>query len=133
MNNHHLEMKKVITYGTFDVFHYGHFSLLQRAKSLGDHLTVCVSTDEFNTLKNKKSQMNYLERVNILKHISLVDEIHPEENWEQKITDIVNLKIDIFVIGDDWKGKFDFLKDYCEVRYLQRTITISSSKIREIL
>ena len=129
----HLGMKKVITYGTFDVFHYGHFSLLERAKSLGDHLTVCVSTDEFNTLKKKKSQMNYLERVNILKHISLVDEIRPEENWEQKITDIVNLKIDIFVIGDDWKGKFDFLKDYCEVHYLQRTITISSSKIREIL
>lgn len=125
-------MKKVITYGTFDVFHYGHFSLLERAKSLGDHLTVCVSTDEFNTLKKKKSLMNYMERVNILKHISLIDDIRPEENWEQKITDIVNLKIDIFVIGDDWKSKFDFLKDYCEVHYLPRTITISSSKIREI-
>ena len=125
-------MKKVITYGTFDVFHYGHFSLLERAKSLGDHLTVCVSTDEFNTLKKKKSHMNYMERVNILKHISLIDDIRPEENWEQKITDIVNLKIDIFVIGDDWKSKFDFLKDYCEVQYLPRTITISSSKIREM-
>jgi glycerol-3-phosphate cytidylyltransferase len=126
-------MKKVITYGTFDVFHYGHFSLLERAKSFGDHLTVCVSTDKFNTLKKKHSHMNFAQRVNILKHISLIDDIRPEKNWEQKITDIVDLKIDIFVIGDDWKGHFDFLKEHCEVRYLPRTITISSSKIREIL
>jgi len=126
-------MKKIITYGTFDVFHYGHFSLLERAKSFGDHLTVCVSTDKFNILKKKNSHMNFTERVNILKHISLIDDLRPENNWEQKITDIVDLKIDIFVIGDDWKGHFDFLKEYCEVRYLPRTITISSSKIREIL
>ena len=126
-------MKKIITYGTFDVFHYGHFSLLERAKSFGDHLTVCVSTDKFNILKKKNSHMNFTERLNILKHISLIDDLRPENNWEQKITDIMDLKIDIFVIGDDWKGHFDFLKEYCEVRYLPRTITISSSKIREIL
>ncbi len=126
-------MKKVITYGTFDVFHYGHFALLERARLLGDHLTVCVSTDKFNKSKGKNSILNYEKRINILKHISLIDDIRAEENWDQKIDDIKRLNIDIFVIGDDWKGRFDFLKEYCEVIYLPRTIKISSTKIKETI
>ena len=126
-------MKKVITYGTFDVFHYGHFALLERARFLGDHLTVCVSTDKFNESKGKNLILNYEKRVNILKQISLIDEIRAEESWDQKINDVKSLNIDIFVIGDDWKGRFDFLKEYCEVIYLPRTIKISSTKIKETI
>ena len=126
-------MKKVITYGTFDVFHYGHFYLLERASAYGDHLTVCVSTDEFNSVKGKKAQLSFDDRCHILRNILFVDEVKAEENWEQKILDIRKLQIDVFVIGDDWTGKFNFLKKYCQVEYLPRTKNISSSLIRSAL
>jgi len=124
-------MKKVITYGTFDLLHYGHINLLKRAKELGDYLIVCLSTDEFNTIKGKKSFFSYEERKIILEAIKYVDEIIPEKNWDQKINDIIKYGIDVFVIGDDWKGKFDYLKEQgVEVVYLKRTPEISSTKIK---
>ncbi|WP_226618583.1 glycerol-3-phosphate cytidylyltransferase [Cytobacillus firmus] len=126
-------MKKVITYGTFDLLHYGHINLLKRAKDLGDHLTVAISTDSFNELKNKQAYHSYENRKLILDSIKYVDKVIPENCWEQKIDDIKNNDIDIFVMGDDWKGKFDFLKDYCEVIYLPRTVGISTTKIKDDL
>lgn len=126
-------MKKVITYGTFDLLHWGHINLLSRAKDLGDHLTVAVSSDEFNDIKNKKSYHSYENRKLILESIRYVDKVIPEHTWEQKIQDVIENDIDIFVMGDDWKGKFDFLKDYCEVIYLPRTIGISTTKIKKDL
>lgn len=124
-------MRKVITYGTFDLLHHGHILLLQRAKALGDHLTVALSTDAFNEIKGKSSFFPYEQRKLILEAIRYVDAIIPEENWEQKAQDVQKLHIDTFVIGDDWQGKFDFLKPYCEVVYLPRTKEISSSQIRD--
>jgi len=124
-------MIKVLTYGTFDLFHYGHLRILERAKALGDYLVVAVSTDEFNKLKNKKSTYPYRERAEIVNSIKYVDEVIPENNWEQKIDDIKKHNIDIMVMGDDWKGKFDFLKEYCQVVYLERTPNISSTEIKE--
>lgn len=124
-------MIKVLTYGTFDLFHYGHLRILERAKALGDYLVVAVSTDEFNVLKDKKSTYPYRERAEIVNSIKYVDEVIPEHNWEQKIEDIKKHKIDVMVMGDDWKGKFDFLKEYCEVIYLARTPDISSTEIKE--
>ncbi len=126
-------MKKVITYGTFDLLHVGHINLLRRAKELGDYLVVALSSDEFNAIKNKKSYYPYEDRKIILEAIKYVDEVIPEYTWEQKIDDVINHKIDVFVMGDDWKGKFDFLKDYCEVVYLPRTEGISTTKIKEDL
>ncbi|MBD8070551.1 glycerol-3-phosphate cytidylyltransferase [Bacillus sp. PS06] len=126
-------MKKVLTYGTFDLLHWGHINLLKRAKDLGDHLTVAISTDEFNAIKNKKSYHSFENRKLILESIRYVDEVIPEDNWDQKISDVVDNNIDIFVMGDDWKGKFDFLKDYCEVIYLPRTVGISTTKIKDDL
>lgn len=126
-------MKRVITYGTFDLLHKGHIRLLKRAKALGDHLTVCVSTDEFNAEKGKKAYTPYEDRKYILQAIKYVDEVIPETNWDQKINDVIENDIDVFVMGDDWKGKFDFLKDYCEVIYLPRTEGISSTKIKQDL
>ncbi|TMU84083.1 glycerol-3-phosphate cytidylyltransferase [Bacillus sp. BHET2] len=126
-------MKKVITYGTFDLLHWGHINLLKRAKQLGDHLTVAISSDEFNELKNKESYHSFENRKMILESIRYVDEVIAENEWEQKISDVVENEIDIFVMGDDWKGKFDFLKDYCEVVYLPRTIGISTTKIKKDL
>lgn len=127
-------MKKVITYGTFDLFHYGHVNLLQRAKELGDYLIVAVSTDEFNqNMKNKKCYFSYEERKRLVEAIRYVDLVIPEDNWEQKISDVKEFKVDTFVIGDDWEGKFDFLKDYCEVVYLPRTPEISSTQIKKDL
>ncbi|MBY0097118.1 glycerol-3-phosphate cytidylyltransferase [Mesobacillus maritimus] len=123
-------MKKVITYGTFDLIHWGHINILKRARELGDHLTVALSTDEFNEVKNKKTYHNFENRRVILEAIRYVDEIIPETTWEQKVNDIVNNHIDIFVMGDDWKGEFDFLKSYCEVIYLPRTVGISTTKIK---
>lgn len=128
-----LNLKRVITYGTFDLFHYGHLRLLKRAKELGDYLIVALSTDEFNSIKNKVSHFNYEERKEMLSAIKYVDEIIAENNWEQKRSDIINNKIDIFVMGDDWQGKFDELKDLCEVVYLSRTQDISSSQIKSII
>lgn len=126
-------MIKVITYGTFDLLHYGHINLLRRAKELGDYLVVAISTDEFNSIKNKKSYFNYEKRKMILEAIRYVDEVIPEESWEQKIVDIRERNIDVFVMGDDWKGKFDYLKEYCEVVYLERTPDISTTQIKESL
>ena len=127
-------MKKVITYGTFDLLHYGHINLLQRAKALGDYLIVALSTDEFNSKeKNKITYFSYEERKRLLEAIRYVDLVIPEQNWEQKISDVKEFKVDTFVMGDDWKGKFDFLKEYCEVVYLERTPEISTTKIKKDL
>lgn len=127
-------MKKVITYGTFDLLHYGHINLLRRAKEYGDYLIVALSTDEFNwNEKHKKSYFSYSQRKNLLEAIRYVDLVIPEENWAQKISDVQEFRIDTFVMGDDWTGKFDFLKDYCEVIYLPRTPEISSTQIKQDL
>lgn len=127
-------MKKIITYGTFDLLHYGHINLLKRAKSLGDYLIVVLSTNEFNwNSKQKKCYFSYEKRKALVESIRFVDLVIPEENWEQKISDIKEFKINTFVIGDDWEGKFDFLKDYCEVVYLPRTDGISTTKIKDDL
>ena len=126
-------MKKVITYGTFDVLHYGHIQLLKRAKQLGDYLIVGLSSDEFNKIKNKKSLYNYEQRKAILESCKFVDEIIIEDNWEQKIKDIVDNNISVFTMGDDWSGKFDYLKQYCEVIYLERTPDVSSTETRDFL
>lgn len=124
-------MNKVITYGTFDLLHYGHINLLKRAKAMGDYLIVALSTDEFNhDSKNKQCYFKYEERKQLLEAIRYVDLVIPEECWEQKISDIKEFKIDTFTMGDDWQGKFDFLKDYCNVIYLKRTPEISSTQIR---
>ena len=126
-------MKKVITYGTYDLLHYGHINLLKRAKSLGDYLIVAISTNEFNEIKGKKCYFSFEERKQLVESIRYVDLVIREDSWEQKIDDIKEFKIDIFVMGDDWKGKFDFLKDYCQVVYLPRTPEISTTKIKEDL
>lgn len=123
-------MKRVITYGTFDLLHIGHINLLRRAKLYGDYLIVGISTDEFNELKGKKAYYSFEQRKGILEAIRYVDLVIPEKSWEQKIEDIIKYDVDIFVMGDDWKGKFDFLKDYCEVIYLPRTVGISTTKIK---
>ena len=122
-------MKKVITYGTFDVLHYGHINLLRRARELGDYLVVGLSTDWFNALKGKKAFLSYDERKRLLEAIRYVDEIIPETSWEQKVDDIGRLGIDTFVMGDDWEGRFDDLP--CEVVYLKRTENVSSTAIRK--
>lgn len=128
------EKKKVVlTYGTYDLLHRGHIRLLKRAKELGDYLIVGLSTDEFNDIKNKKAVFPYDERKLILESIKYVDKIIPEKTWEQKIGDVKKYNVDIFVMGDDWEGKFDFLKEYCEVIYLERTKEISSTEIAEII
>ncbi|MGG0888363.1 glycerol-3-phosphate cytidylyltransferase [Cytobacillus horneckiae] len=126
-------MKRVLTYGTFDLLHWGHINLLKRAKDLGDHLTVAISTDDFNRIKDKKAYHSYENRKMILESIRYVDKVIPENDWDQKIQDVIDNKIDVFVMGDDWKGKFDFLKEYCEVIYLPRTVGISTSQIKEDL
>ncbi|HIU66505.1 MAG TPA: glycerol-3-phosphate cytidylyltransferase [Candidatus Caccomorpha excrementavium] len=126
-------MRKVITYGTYDLLHVGHINLLRRAKALGDYLLVVLSTDEFNAVKHKTAYHSYEDRKLILEAIRYVDEVIPEYNWEQKISDVVNNQIDVFVMGDDWEGQFDFLKEYCEVVYLPRTEGISTTKIKNDL
>ena len=127
-------MRKVITYGTFDLLHAGHINLLRRAKELGDYLIVVVSTDEFNwNEKKKKCYFSYEERKKLVEAVRYVDLVIPEENWDQKISDVKEYHVDTFVMGDDWKGKFDFLKDYCEVVYLPRTEGISTTKIKQDL
>lgn len=127
-------MRKVITYGTFDLLHAGHINLLRRAKELGDYLIVVVSTDGFNwNEKQKKCYFSYEERKKLVEAVRYVDLVIPEENWDQKISDVKEYHVDTFVMGDDWKGKFDFLKDYCEVVYLPRTEGISTTKIKQDL
>ena len=127
-------MKRIITYGTFDLLHYGHINLLKRAKALGDYLIVALSSDEFNALKGKKSFFTYPQRKALLEAIRYVDLVIPEESWEQKVNDVKEYHIDTFVIGDDWTGKFDFLKDEgVEVVYLPRTPEISTTDIKSKL
>ena len=127
-------MKRVITYGTFDLLHYGHINLLERAKKLGDYLIVALSTDEFNRdMKHKVCYFSYEERKRMLEAIRYVDLVIPETCWEQKRQDVVNYQADVFVMGDDWEGKFDFLSDLCQVVYLPRTPEISSTQIKEDL
>lgn len=127
-------MKRVITYGTFDLLHYGHINILKRAKMQGDYLVVCLSTDEFNLQKGKKCYFPYEQRKKLLEAIRYVDLVIPENCWEQKISDVHEYHIDTFVMGDDWKGKFDFLKDEgVEVVYLPRTPEISTTQIKNDL
>lgn len=126
-------MKKVLTYGTFDLLHYGHLNILKGAASLGDKLIVGISSDEFNDLKGKKSAMDFETRKELVESIRFVDCVIKEDNWEQKIEDIKKYDIDVFVMGDDWKGKFDFLNEYCEVVYLPRTKSISTTLLKGAL
>ena len=126
-------MKKIITYGTFDLFHYGHLQILKRAKALGDYLVVAVSTDEFNAIKGKQCTYSYEHRAAIVNAIKYVDKVIPESSWEQKEQDIKENDIDIFVMGSDWKGKFDYLKQFCKVVYLDRTQNISTTQIKDEL
>lgn len=123
-------MRRVITYGTFDLLHYGHIRLLQRCKDHGDYLVVALSTDEFNDAKGKKSYFSYEDRKRMLEAIRYVDLVIPEENWEQKTADVQEYHIDVFVMGDDWRGKFDDLEEHCEVVYLERTPEISTTQIK---
>lgn len=125
-------MKKIITYGTFDLLHVGHIRLLKRARELGDYLIVGLSTDSFNELKHKTAFMRYEARKELLEAIRYVDLIIPEENWDQKSEDINYHKVHTFVMGDDWKGKFDHLKEHCRVVYLTRTKNISSSDLKPV-
>ena len=125
-------MKRILTYGTFDLLHYGHIRLLQRAKALGDYLIVAVSTDEFNEIKGKKAYHNYETRKKMLEAIRYVDLVIPEKSWEQKIDDVKEYRVDITVMGGDWIGsdKFEYLQDYCELVYLPRTEGVSSTEVR---
>jgi len=125
--------KTIITYGTFDMFHIGHLELLKRLKGFGDKLIVAVSTDEFNSVKGKKTIIPYAQRASIVEAIKYVDMVIPENNWEQKIEDVKLHDVDIFAMGNDWEGKFDFLKDQCEVVYLERTDGISSTDLKDTL
>lgn len=125
-------MKRVLTYGTFDLLHYGHINLLERAKALGDYLVVAISTDEFNwNMKQKKCYFSYEDRKRMVEALRCVDLVIPETCWEQKVTDVEKYEIDTFVMGDDWEGKFDFLKEQCEVVYLPRTPEISTTQIKQ--
>ena len=126
-------MKKVITYGTFDLFNLGHLNILERAKAYGDYLIVAVSSDEFNAVKGKECFYPYHDRARIVEAIKYVDLVIPEHNWEQKIDDIKKYDVDLFIMGVDWQGKFDFLKDYCDVVYLTRTEGISTTQIKNEL
>ncbi|APR61762.1 glycerol-3-phosphate cytidylyltransferase [Staphylococcus condimenti] len=126
-------MKRVITYGTYDLLHYGHIELLRRAREMGDYLIVALSSDEFNHIKNKKSYYNYEQRKMMLESIRYVDLVIPEEDWGQKERDVERYDVDTFVMGHDWEGEFDFLKDKCEVIYLKRTEGISTTQIKKEL
>lgn len=128
-------MKRILTYGTFDLLHYGHIRILKRAKELGDYLVVALSTDEFNAIKGKKAYHNYETRKKMLEAIRYVDLVIPENEWEQKLQDVKDYKIDVVVMGDDWAGsdKFDYLKEYCEIVFLERTPGISTSQIKNDL
>jgi len=125
--------KTILTYGTFDMFHIGHLKLLQRLADMGDELIVAVSTDDFNKLKNKTTLIPYEQRAEIVQNIRCVDRVIKEENWEQKIDDIKKYSVDIFAIGEDWRGEFDFLEEYCEVVYLERTKNISTTQLKKSL
>jgi glycerol-3-phosphate cytidylyltransferase len=128
-------MKRVLTYGTFDLLHHGHIRLLRRARDLGEYLVVAVSTDEFNASKGKKSYHDYALRKEIVESIRFVDLVIPEESWEQKLDDVKKYHIDIVVMGDDWaeSDRFDYLKEHCELVFLPRTEGISTTDIKENL
>lgn len=126
-------MRRVITYGTFDLLHYGHINLLRRARQHGDYLIVGLSTDQFNDQKGKRCYFSYEERKVMLEAIRHVDLVIPEFAWEQKESDVKQFSIDTFVMGDDWKTRFDFLKSVCQVEYLPRTPEISTSSIKHDL
>ena len=126
-------MNRVITSGTYDLLHYGHIELLRRAREIGDYLIVALSSDEFNRIKNKKSYYNYEQRKMMLESIRYVDLVFPEEDWGQKERDVERYDVDTFVMGHDWEGEFDFLKDKCEVIYLKRTEGISTTQIKKEL
>ncbi|MGL4382099.1 MAG: glycerol-3-phosphate cytidylyltransferase [Bacilli bacterium] len=126
-------MTRVITYGTYDLLHWGHIRLLKRAKAQGDYLIVALSSDEFNKIKGKKAYHSYHERKMMLESIRYVDLVIPENDWNQKISDMSKYEVDKFVIGDDWQGEFDFLNEYTQVVYLPRTKGISTTKIKEDL
>ncbi len=133
MNTSPKPNRRVITYGTFDMFHIGHLNLLKRAAALGDELIVAVSSDEFNTVKGKNVVIPYEQRAAIVESIKYVTRVIKEESWEQKASDIRENDIDVFVMGEDWKGKFDILKDHCEVVYLARTEDVSSTHLKTSL
>ena len=128
-------MKRILTYGTYDLLHYGHIRLLKRAKELGDYLIVALSTDEFNEIKGKKAYHNYETRKKMLEAIRYVDLVIPENDWEQKKDDVLNYKVDVVVMGSDWENseRFEYLKEFCEVKYLNRTKGVSTSKIKKDL
>lgn len=126
-------MKKILTYGTFDTMHWGHINILKRAAELGDYLLVGISSDEFNAKKGKQAYHNFTIRKEMVESIIYADKVISENSWEQKKEDILLYEIDVLVMGDDWIGEFDYLKDICEVIYLPRTKSVSSTKIREIL
>lgn len=130
-----MALKRILTYGTFDLLHYGHIRLLQRAAALGDYLVVALSTDEFNAQKGKESFYNYETRKEMLEAIRYVDLVIPEENWEQKINDVKEYHIDTVVMGGDWAGsdKFEYLKESCELVFLDRTPGISTTQVKENL
>lgn len=125
-----MKPKRVITYGTFDMFHIGHLNLLNRLAELGDELIVAVSTDAFNALKGKKTLIPYGQRAEIVRNIKCVSKVIAEESWEQKVEDIKRHEVDIFAMGDDWEGNFDFLKPHCEVLYLPRTKDVSTTELK---
>ncbi|CAC9436594.1 Glycerol-3-phosphate cytidylyltransferase (EC 2.7.7.39) [uncultured Gammaproteobacteria bacterium] len=125
-------MIKVITYGTFDLFHIGHWNLLNRAKNEGNYLIVAISSDEFNLRKEKKSHMTFQERCSVVKSLSFVDKVIVEDSWKQKESDIKEYGVNTFVMGDDWKGEFDYLREHCQVKYLSRTSNISSSILKKL-
>ena len=128
-------MKRVLTYGTFDLLHYGHINLLKRAKAMGDYLIVALSTDEFNETKGKKAYHNYETRKEMLEAVRYVDLVIPENNWEQKRDDVIKYEIDMVVMGSDWEGseKFECLRDLCKVVYLDRTQGVSTTQIKKEL
>ncbi|MGX9720127.1 adenylyltransferase/cytidyltransferase family protein [Stenotrophomonas acidaminiphila] len=123
-------MTIVLTYGTFDLLHIGHVNLLRRARELGSTLVVGLSSDRFNAVKHKRATQSYSEREAVLRAIRYVDDVFPEDSWEQKADDIRRLGADVLVMGSDWRGHFDDLSRYCQVRYLPRTENISSSSIK---
>lgn len=127
-------MKRVLTYGTFDLLYFGHIEILRRSKELGDYLIVAVSTDEFNEIKGKKAYHNYETRKKMLEAIRYVDLVIPENNWKLKRNDVIDYKVDVVVMGSDWENNenFECLRDICEVVYLPRTEGISTKKIKKI-
>ncbi len=128
-------MKRILTYGTFDLLHFGHIEILRRAKELGDYLIVAVSTDEFNEIKGKKAYHDYETRKKMLEAIRYVDLVIPENDWKQKRNDVIDYKVDVVVMGSDWENNenFECLRDICEVVYLPRTEGISTTKIKKDL